>query len=108
MVFEIIAYIEKEIVHQRIEVDDLARAFNMSSRQLNRYTKLKTGLTPAKLIKDVQLQLAKKIIEDQKFLSISEVALRAGFEQSSTFSTLFKKRFGISPLSFAKNRSLNA
>lgn len=108
MVFEMISYIEKEIVQHRIEVDDLARAFNMSSRQLYRYTKLKTGLTPAKLIKDVQLQLAKKIIEDQKFLSISEVALRAGFERPSTFSTLFKKRFGVTPFSFSKSLSLNA
>ncbi|MGH1335242.1 MAG: ATP-binding protein [Aureispira sp.] len=80
-----------------LSVEDLAFEVHLSSRQLNRKMKQMTGLTPAKFIKEVQLQIARKELENGRFLSVSEVAYKCGFDLPNTFSKVFKKRFGKSP-----------
>lgn len=80
-----------------LSVEDLAFQVHLSSRQLNRRIKLITGLTPAKFIKEIQLQLARKELESGRFMSVAEVAYNTGFELPNTFSKVFKKRFGKSP-----------
>ncbi len=56
-----------------------------------------TGLTPAKFLREIQLQAARKSLEDGKWVSVSDLAYQFGFKQLSTFSALFKKRFGKNP-----------
>ena len=96
--------IEERLEQQKIGVEQLAAAVYLSSRQLNRRLKRITGLSPAKFIKEVQLQAARADLELGQFNSISEVAYRFGFEHQATFSTSFKNRFGISPSEFRKGR----
>jgi signal transduction histidine kinase/CheY-like chemotaxis protein/ligand-binding sensor domain-containing protein len=86
-----------------INVEQMAASVFLSTRQLNRKIKAMTGLTPAKFIKEVQLQAAKIELDTGKVLSLKEVAFNNGFEFPTTFSTLFKKRFGLSPSSYLKN-----
>ena len=59
-------------------------------------------LSPAKFIKEVQLQMARKELENGTSLSVKEVAFNNGFELPSTFSKLFKARFGKSPSEYLK------
>ncbi len=96
--------IEGQLNYQKIGVEQLATAVYLSSRQLNRKLKRITGLSPAKFIKEVQLQAARTELEKGGFQSISAVAYQFGFEHQGTFSTSFKTRFGISPSEYSKNR----
>ncbi len=101
-VLDLITYIEQESNKHKIDVDHLAQHLFMSKKQLNRKLKLKTGLTPARFIKEVQLQKARKILEGGIEFSIAELAYNSGFSSPATFSTLFKNRFGKSPKDYLK------
>ena len=68
-------------------------------RQLQRKIKLATGFTPKQCIQEVQLQMARKMLEEKVVLSVAEVAYKSGFELPITFSRVYKKRFGKLPSS---------
>lgn len=95
-------YIEDNPHSYLLDVTSLAKTFLISIRHFNRKVKSITGLPPAKFVKEVQLQKAKRILEDDHFITVSEVAYSVGFYQPSTFTSLFKKRFGIVPSKYQK------
>lgn len=87
------------------DLEALAAKFNLSLRQFHRKLKEITGLTPGKFIKEVQLQNAREELENGTVLSIKEVAFNNGFDLYTTFSKLFKARFGKSPSEYLKKTS---
>jgi DNA-binding response OmpR family regulator/anti-sigma regulatory factor (Ser/Thr protein kinase) len=94
---EVEALLSSKLSEQIPSVEELAGLLFISSRQLRRKIKLITGFSPIQFIREVQLQAARKELEDKVVISITELAYNNGFEQLSTFSKLFKKRFGKSP-----------
>lgn len=96
-------FVKERMIEETPNVDELAASAFVGKRQLTRKMKALTGLTPAKFIREVQLQSARKELEDGAVLSVIEVALNHGFVQQSTFSTLFKKRFGKPPSEYLKS-----
>ena len=84
------------------DIDSIARNFHLSTRQFHRKLKEITGLSPGKFIKEVKLQMARKELENGTSMSVKEVALNHGFDLPSTFSKLFKARFGKSPSEYLK------
>lgn len=90
-------YVLSTIPDQIPDVNSFADKFAVSPRQLTRQIKRITGLTPARFVREVQLQVARGQLESGTAISVKEVSYNAGFEQPSTFSALFKKRFGIPP-----------
>jgi signal transduction histidine kinase/DNA-binding response OmpR family regulator len=83
-------------------IETLAALVNISTRQFHRKLKAATGLTPARFIKEVQLQQARQELENGMALSIKEVCYNNGFEYPANFSKVFKTRFGKSPSKYLK------
>lgn len=75
----------------------LADAAAMSERQLYRYLKSTTGLTPLQFIQEIKLSRAHEFARKKVFGSTSELASAVGFKQAAYFSTLFEKRYGKKP-----------
>lgn len=96
-------YITDSLALGLTDIDSLAANFYLSKRQFHRRIKEITGLTPGKFIKEIQLKKAREELEDGTAISVKEVAFKNGFELSSTFSKLFKARFGKSPSEYLKN-----
>ncbi len=94
---ELTKRIEETLGESNLDVESMASFVFLSPRQLNRKLKAITGLSPAKFIKEVRLQAARKKLESGTVISVTEVALDVGFESLSTFSAVFKNRFGKSP-----------
>ena len=65
-----------------------------------------TGLTVADAIRDRRLANCRKELADPSLCdqSITEIAFRWGFSESSSFSRAFRRAFGISPRQFRKQR----
>jgi signal transduction histidine kinase/DNA-binding response OmpR family regulator/ligand-binding sensor domain-containing protein len=87
-----------------LDIAALAVMANLSPRQFSRKLNTITGLSPARFIKEVQLQIARKELENGTVLSIKEVSYKIGIESPSTFSKVFKARFGKSPSEYIKKR----
>jgi len=56
-----------------------------------------SNMTPMQYLNAQRIEIAVKMIQNQKDLSITDAALRCGFNSSQYFATVFKRFKGISP-----------
>jgi transcriptional regulator GlxA family with amidase domain len=78
----------------------LAERLALGERTLYRHTKELTGLTPAAYLRELRLQHARCLLEQQVCLSVAEVAYQSGFNDPSYFGQVFQKRFGKKPSAY--------
>lgn len=79
-----------------VTLEDLARAFGVSSRTIHNILVRETGMPAARMMREQRLALAHELIQ-QTDLSLTELADRMGYSHLSNFSHAFKKMFGYSP-----------
>ncbi|MFT6867619.1 MAG: signal transduction histidine kinase/DNA-binding response OmpR family regulator [Cyclobacteriaceae bacterium] len=90
------------ISDSNFNVLSLADCAAMSERQIYRYLKNATGLTPLQFIQEIKLNKAMELAQKRVYLSSNELAAAVGFQYSPYFSTLFEKRFGKKPSAYLK------
>jgi len=83
-------------------VGDVAEKFNISISTLNRWFKKYVGLSPQELLNAKRISYAKKLLDEGE--NVTECSMKAGFSDCSYFISVFKKRFGITPFQYKKNR----
>lgn len=76
-----------------------AEKMNLSPNYFSDLLKSETGKNTKEHIHYYLLEKAKDLLSESD-LTISEIAYRLGFEYSQSFSKLFKKKIGISPLKY--------
>jgi len=93
-------WVSGQIGDPDLDADMLADAFGLSRRSLYRLF-AETGTTPHRWLANLRLDLAQQWLKDptSPHRSVCQVAYAAGFNDSSHFARLFKRRFGSSPAS---------
>jgi len=90
----------KEYIHQHyqdnINLEQLAQVANYSTYHFIRYFKQATGKTPYDYCMEVKIEKAAELLRD-KTLSVTEVCYTCGFTNPSHFSTVFKRKMGVTP-----------
>ena len=82
-----------------VSLADAAGVACISSYHFHRVFSARYGMTPHEFKSQQRFDTAKKmLIEDG--LAISEIAFLLGYESAATFSTLFRRRFGMNPSEF--------
>ena len=95
--------IAENIADESYGPDHLARDLGLSRRSLyNSFGRI--GLTPAHFIRHQRLERARAEILNAPDVSITEIALRNGFSDSSSFSHAFKANYDISPRELRNSR----
>ncbi len=97
--------IRKNIANTEVNIDDIASEMGLSRSAFYKKVKSLTGFAPIDLIKEFRLSHAKELLETTN-ISISEVAFRSGFADSSYFGKCFRKRYGMSPRQFLQTDSV--
>lgn len=87
-------------------IEQIADKMNVSQRYLSDTLKKETGKTTTEHLQLYLIDEAKNILL-QPHKSVSEVAYELGFEYPQYFSSLFKKKEGISPSAYQQKHSLN-
>lgn len=95
-------YILEQMDKADLSVESIASRLCITSQQLRRKLTALTGQSGAAYITNFRLEFAKNLLLQDLQLSINEVALRCGFEESGNFSRAFKNKVGLSPLQFRK------
>lgn len=93
-----------ENFHKDISVDSLARELGMSSRNLFRRFSLATGSTILKYLQTLRIEKARYYLEQTR-LTVDEITFKVGYDDSSSFSRLFKKHTELSPVAYRKKFS---
>ncbi|MFN8334392.1 MAG: helix-turn-helix domain-containing protein [Cyclobacteriaceae bacterium] len=91
--------VEDNISDPLFGVEKMASEMNMSRASLHRKIKSITGFPPSELIRSIRLRTAARLILN-KVDSVSQIAIRVGFNDYSHFSKSFKKHFGVAPTSY--------
>jgi AraC family transcriptional regulator len=85
-----------------ITIDDAAAAAGMSSSHFIRSFREYSGKTPYAFLTDIRMARALELLR-QSDLSITRVALACGFTNPGHFSTLFRRRLGVSPTGYRRS-----
>jgi transcriptional regulator GlxA family with amidase domain len=86
----------KKHYQRDVALKTLAEKFDISVRSFNRRFRLAAGQTPLQYLQEVRLQQAKALLK-QSNLSIAEIAFAVGYQDTSYFSSLFKRVNAITP-----------
>ena len=99
----IMTVINKNISNSDLSVDDIADEVGISRVHLHRKMKELTGQTPHDFIRNIRLKQAANLLANQN-MNITEVMYACGFNNAASFSTIFKKFYGMSPREYMNER----
>lgn len=99
---KIIEYIKNHYMED-ITLDDLAKMVYLSPTYLSYLFKKQLGITFKEYLINIRLKKSKELIETTD-LSIGEISKMVGIEDQNYFSRLFKRKFGVSPLNYKKDK----
>lgn len=96
----IISYINNNYSRD-ITIEDIAKHVHISPTYVRRICKEKTGYSPAKIISNKRLNVAKALLANDNS-SIEEISSLVGFANIYSFSSFFKKNTKSSPTAYRK------
>ncbi len=99
---ELRQFILANLTADEFDVPKLANLLQMSPRSLYYKVKKLTDFSPAKYINELRLQKAAQLLQNQSYLTVSEVCYAVGFQKPAYFSLLFKRQFGVLPSSLLR------
>ncbi|MGM9795847.1 MAG: ATP-binding protein [Candidatus Aphodosoma sp.] len=96
-----------DIVYQQmdkgyIDIEYIAKMFNVSTKQLSRRVFTLTGDTMSAYVFKIRISKAKLMLKNNLELSIGEIAMKCGFEDRAHFTRSFKKITNETPSQFRK------
>ncbi|UNK18916.1 AraC family transcriptional regulator [Paenibacillus sp. N3/727] len=90
---------------ENLYLDRMAEVLGTSPKYFSNYFKKTFGVNYVEYLNKVRLFHARELLRDSN-LTIAEVGEKTGYQNSSTFTTTFKKYFGISPSDYRKKTVL--
>lgn len=95
------SYIKKHYT-ETITLDTLCAVINLSPSYIIKLFKQHTSMSPMAYVARIRIEKAKELLAESP-LSISEIAVRAGFQDSFYFSRRFKQITGITPCQYRRS-----
>ena len=90
-------------IHEKLNLDTAAAELHLSKSQLIRSFKQLYGVTPYEYFIGMKIDAAKVLLRDTN-MRIGEIAERLAINDEHYFSTLFRKRTGISPREYRDSK----
>lgn len=95
----------EEHYHENIGIADAATELQISESYLSRLFKSHMGYTFVEYLTDYRIKMAVQLLKDHH-IKIYEVSERVGYNDPKYFGILFKKKMGVTPMTF-KNRYMS-
>lgn len=93
--------INANIYNSDLNIEMICSEVGISRVHLHRKMKEMTNQTPHDFIKNLRLKQAARLLT-KKGVSVTEVMYRCGFNSSTSFSTMFKRMYGLTPRDYKK------
>ena len=88
-----------------VSIEGIARILGIDRRYLCRIFSKKYGCPPKDYLVRIRLQRAAELLQN-KGSSVREAARAVGYEDMYTFSKIFKKKYGLSPMQYKNTMGL--
>ena len=88
-------YILNHLTSHELKTESVADSVNMSRSYFSTSFKKYTGFSVNGFIRKERVELAKKIIAEQRDLSFSEVSYQVGYRDEKYFAKVFQQREGV-------------
>ena len=92
-------YVMQNMSRGQINLEEMATAMGMGRVPFFHRVRSLTGKTPAELIRDLRLKHA-CILLKRTNINMSELATNVGFMTAENFITIFREKFGMTPLEY--------
>ena len=99
----IMSVVNANLGNSDLNIDMICSEVGISRVHLHRKMKELTNQTPHDFIRNLRLKQAARLLS-HKGQSITEVMYRCGFNSATSFSTMFKKMYGVSPREYMKSQ----
>ncbi|NME70149.1 two-component regulator propeller domain-containing protein [Flammeovirga aprica] len=96
--------LEENYGDDRFTVEDIADAVNMSYIQFYRKFKVLTNFTANEYLREYRLEKAAYLLEHDESLSLRDIVFSIGLNSQSYFTTVFKKKYDVTPSVYKKNK----
>ena len=97
----IMAVINANLNNSDLNIEMICEEVGISRVHLHRKMKELTNQTPHDFIRNLRLKQAARLLS-KKGQNITEVMYRCGFNSATSFSTMFKKMYGLSPRDYKR------
>ena len=98
LVHEAERYIDNHY-EQQISLDEVAKRVHVSPAYLSRIFKEERGESFVKYLNRIRMREAKQLLSKTQ-LDIGDIAIRVGFRNQNYFTTVFRKREGLTPTDY--------
>ncbi|MDF2716281.1 MAG: hypothetical protein K0R28_3206 [Paenibacillus sp.] len=98
------SYVEKHY-GEDIQQETVAGKLNISSGYMCNYIKSRSGETFTDLLNEVRVSKAKQFLEGTD-CKIHEVAARVGYRNANSFTRMFRKLTGLTPLEYRRGKRI--
>ncbi|PUB09569.1 helix-turn-helix domain-containing protein [Paenisporosarcina sp. OV554] len=99
---EVLSIIREEY-HEKLSLSFVANRIHLNANYLSRKFYEEIGIGFADYLNAYRLEMAKKLLVNQRDMSMAVIAEKAGFNSQHYFSAMFKKQFGVTPSEFRIN-----
>jgi len=96
----IVSNVNENLTNSDFNCSKLTVALGLSKSQAYRKIKALTGIAANRLIQEIKLRYALRALK-RSSNTVAEIAYYHGFNSPTYFTRVFRKRFGLSPTSFA-------
>ena len=96
-------YMEQHYM-ENVTVSKLAELGYVSPSAFNRRFKKEIGITPIEYLIEIRIKRAKVMLK-RRDISITDIAMRCGFNSGAHFATCFRKHLGITPAEYRERQA---
>ena len=98
---KIMECVRKNLTNSDLNIDMISEEVGISRVHLHRKMKELTGQTPHDFIRSIRLKKAAQLLTERG-MNVTEVMYACGFANSASFSTIFRKYYGMSPRDYMR------
>ncbi len=92
----------RENVYENFTPEDIAKAINMSYSNFRKVFKKHMEIAPHQYILQLKINKIKELLDNTE-MSIQDISAKMNFESPDYFSFFFRKKTGVSPISYRKH-----
>ncbi len=95
----------QENMEHPLTIGEISTQLGYTQKSLERRFNAELGAPPSQVYRHIRLSSVRRFIENTDF-SITEIALRGGYESASAMTRAFVKKFGFTPRTLRRHRNM--